>query len=212
MCGPSTSPTPSTTTSRPSPDMPIGAPIPNASAPRDIRKGLALRVCKIRPRWRDRCTGRMVSPSSRAGRLVSPAMAIKISPDRKNLTGIMRLAGEGEPVACLSDPVSRSGTNELLPQGMTSSVLKKVGNGGCETWQCPHPDSQGSFGARRASDMERGTGANGSVRAVAFGRDDIPVSPAMARRVAGPRTPGGGAHDRPRVARRRLGIALPVIR
>jgi hypothetical protein len=63
--------------------------------------------------------------------------------------------------------------SELFPLGLTALVLKNPGNGEAVASNALPSTGECSCGARRASDLEPGTGANGSVRPVVFGRDDI---------------------------------------
>lgn len=61
--------------------------------------------------------------------------------------------------------------NGLWPSGVATLALKYPGHVGGKPSIPSNPDRWGSSGARRASDVEMGTGASSSVRASAFGRD-----------------------------------------
>lgn len=67
----------------------------------------------------------------------------------------------------------RGQTNELFSLGLTTTVLKNPENEAAEASYAPPSTGERRCGARRASDLKPGTGVNGSVRAVTFGRDVI---------------------------------------
>ena len=58
---------------------------------------------------------------------------------------------------------------------MTTLVHKNLGNGEAEAGYVLPSTGECRSGARRASDVEPGTGDGGSVRPAAFGRDDLPL-------------------------------------
>ena len=67
--------------------------------------------------------------------------------------------------------------NDLWPSGVASLALKSPGHAARKAEYFADLDRRGSCGSRRATDLEAGTGVNGSVRAVTFGRDAIAYRP-----------------------------------
>ena len=82
--------------------------------------------------------------------------------------------------------------SELWPSGVASFALKSPGHAETQAEHRPDPDRWGSSGARRASDVEAGIDANGSVRAVVFERDNSFQKPASWTAVLNARVAGGG--------------------